>query len=257
MSQHCTRYSNGLLDLAIVSPELENITKRIASSSPLLRLPGELRNHIWSHVLSSISIEISIRDDQDTSSTSSVLHSRHISPIGTYSHSPSPFLLPLVCHASYTELSFLLYQHTRFCFDFALPTADPRTVEILAEQLLPYQREAVTTIEPYFHILHHHYLHAPQPLLRHTFPSLKRVVVSTLIGQCEALGFVPGRTLGKGEAESIVAAKIREMEDGDLEVVWAEFRVLREKGQKRRGHCECGMDLLLATVNRVYEANPV
>jgi hypothetical protein len=63
--------------------------------------------------------------------------------------------------------------------------------------------------------------------------------------------------LGKGEAESIVAAKIREREDMDLEVVWVEFRVLREKGQKRRGHCEYGMDLLLATVNRVYEVNPV
>jgi hypothetical protein len=130
-------------------------------------------------------------------------------------------------------------------------------MEIWAEQLLPYQREAITTIAPYFHVLHQHNLHETQPLLRHTFPSLKRVVVSTFIGQCEALGFVPGRTLRKGEAESIVAAKIREREGEDLEVVWAEFRVMMEKQQKSSGHCEYGVRFLNATIFKVHEANPV
>jgi hypothetical protein len=130
MSHYCRRYDNGLLDLAIELLELENITKRNVSESPLLRLPDELRNHVWSQVLADINIEISLLQDQGSSTTALILCSPQISPTGQYSPSPSPFLLPLVCRAFYTEISALLYRQVRFCFDFASPTADPRTMKI-------------------------------------------------------------------------------------------------------------------------------
>ena len=71
----CRRHKDGLLDLTASSTMLDSISKRNASKSTLLRLPGELCNLIWDRALSDINVEVSLTEQL-------AFKARRISPSG-------------------------------------------------------------------------------------------------------------------------------------------------------------------------------
>ncbi|KAL1603499.1 beta transducin [Paraconiothyrium brasiliense] len=59
------KLKNGLLDMGMTPPWMIEIVKRNATESPLLRLPGEIRNKIWDYAMTGNIVNI--HEDEDES----------------------------------------------------------------------------------------------------------------------------------------------------------------------------------------------
>lgn len=79
----------------------------------------------------------------------------------------------------------MVYARTPFYFDFTSATAIPVALDRWAATLLPYQRTAITTVEPFFYLFYRYFLEILTMPPRWIFPNLKYITVPDIIIKLE------------------------------------------------------------------------
>jgi hypothetical protein len=205
------RHDNGFLDLNNVPPQVA-AAKSLKNRHPLFSV-GPICNIIYDFLLANIAVEIYTRPHPLGHDTIQTAHGRPISVDGiTLNPHISLFrTLPLASRKFYNETSALLYSRVPFYFEFTPNNVDRRTMETWAEGLLPYQRVAVRTVEPFWYLFYKYFIRSPLKPLHWLFPSLQRIIVPHTICMCECMYLFE-----KGQSQDIAAphviARIRQRE---------------------------------------------
>ncbi|KAF2831596.1 hypothetical protein CC86DRAFT_402107 [Ophiobolus disseminans] len=206
------KYRNGLLNASIpVRSSLMSIAKRNSNVSPLLRLPGEIRNKIWMYTLGYHNVNIGLRSCKRSWP---IGHTLDVRPLHPASRFPRIFLrptfhLPEVCRQIYVESAAFTYTLNTFSFD------SRKTFDRWVKARPLGQRELVTSVNvPYDYM--HVYRHGFRRTFCEKFPNIAR------IGVDEHIPFFERRY---GEKDVILAkqrtvAFIHEKEGKRLVVEW-------------------------------------
>ena len=128
-----------------------------AKNSPLLRLPGEIRNQIWELVLKGRRIDLT-----------NLRFPRHDLPF-----SRPLFALPEVCRQMYVDTAILGYRLNSF-----LLHADRAHTRLWSDGLIPAQRNAIIMVAFRASFLPFHWdeeLSEPRVPLKETFPNLAKI----------------------------------------------------------------------------------
>jgi len=138
--------------------------------------------------LADLAVELFMRPKRLGRITIEEPYGRPLSVDGIHQHSSLwAFSLPRVCRQFYDEISVVLYARTPFYVEFYPLDASQNTLDRWADKLLPYQRHAITAVEPFFYLYNRYYLQIPTLPLRRTFPGLQRVIVPETIVKCEQI----------------------------------------------------------------------
>ncbi|USP77329.1 hypothetical protein yc1106_04603 [Curvularia clavata] len=175
---------NGLLRTDVSArSELLQIAKRNSTESPLLRLPPELRNLIWEHVLGHH--DIMINSGTWSSSRSEWLWSVQCtrSPLSKTGHRcwemiEHTFELPLVCRQTYVEASPMIYTLNRFEF------YQTRTFDHFIRNRVLGQRCLISCVTVPVGYFQHYLQHRRRPFCS-KFPNIERIRVKYLAANLE------------------------------------------------------------------------
>ncbi|KAJ8110974.1 hypothetical protein OPT61_g6316 [Boeremia exigua] len=153
-SYRMKRYKNGLLNLEETPAHLV-ATVKLNAESPLLRLPAEIRNKIWSFACGGQLVELPRRMQRDHTVKKSrtvkggavrfweYCRSRNVHVYNESQRSRriiAAFHLPEVCRQIYAETALTSYRENVFLYDY-----DNKSM-VLA--LMAAQRRAITTLQP-------------------------------------------------------------------------------------------------------------
>ncbi|KAF2118248.1 hypothetical protein BDV96DRAFT_597106 [Lophiotrema nucula] len=128
---------DGLLNTKIpVRSDLMKIAKGNSETSPLLRLPGEIRNMIWVYALGGHRINV-LENDNVVSHTSRLIDA----PNDSAASSPT-FQLPQVCRQLYAETALLPYQLNTFALKNTISKSG------WVKSLCAAQRRSITSLRP-------------------------------------------------------------------------------------------------------------
>ncbi|KAF2132950.1 hypothetical protein P153DRAFT_333723 [Dothidotthia symphoricarpi CBS 119687] len=170
---------NGLLNTAISARSaFMQMASRNSQESLLLRLPGEIRNIIWTYAVGGHLINIR---DPYYRKRLSMKSGYHASPLSISAQSPllhqyvSPtFKLPQVCRQIYCESSSLIY--TQNCFAFG----SLRAIDNWIKNRPLGQKRLVTSIDVPFEYMRLYY-GSLRKFFREKFPSIKRIGVHSMV----------------------------------------------------------------------------
>ncbi|KAF2707470.1 hypothetical protein K504DRAFT_535132 [Pleomassaria siparia CBS 279.74] len=139
---------NGLINISKTSEHVAAIAKRNATESPLLRLPGEIRNRIWEYACCG---EVVFSYSFDGGKGKSNRRIEKTSLENTAAQ--SAFRIPRICRQIYVETATLPYSLSTFMW--RCPMLEYRRCECLKdthswkEMLIPAHRDVVGSIELY------------------------------------------------------------------------------------------------------------
>ncbi|KAJ4345258.1 uncharacterized protein N0V89_011388 [Didymosphaeria variabile] len=188
-------WQGSLLKNGLVSMEKTPPAKRNATRSPLLSLPGEIRNMIWRYAMTGNVVKISeddersLYDDVKTWEKIQVAFQGHAVQVqdegsptrwrnAFYLHEDTPvaaFHLPEVSRQIYTETATLAYPDTVFYLDTGRWGA-PLFVQTWSATLTPAHKDAITDISINKNYLEY-YLNESRRSFRANLPALKRIHV--------------------------------------------------------------------------------
>ncbi|KAJ4341963.1 beta transducin [Ascochyta clinopodiicola] len=215
------RYRNGLLNLEKTPAHLVAIAKRNAFESPLLRLPAEIRNQIWSLAMGGQLVVLP--DDQYVKGCAMKLGP------GSYRHTGTKLLaafhLPEVSRQVYSETALTSYQQNIFMLDYRnLSTRNSVT------RLMAAQRRAITKVEIGYDVLTH-YLSVYEchfvKLITDLLPNLEVIFVTT-----EALSHIQGYKpksspyqdfRNEEESKAYITSILKEQEGDRIAVEFEDF----------------------------------
>ena len=148
--------------------------QRNAKYSPLLRLPGEIRNKIWAFAMGGHYIDVHEVVQFRTVESIWVRTGFRAQPnLGDKASQPSGFHLPEVCRQIYSETATLGYKLNTFILDLDGCGFSAKWVD----SLLPAQTNAMTSVVPKC-VSFESYVASPYvESLRTTFPNLNRIEV--------------------------------------------------------------------------------
>jgi hypothetical protein len=139
--------------------------QRNSTQSPLLRLPAELRNAIWSLALGGLGINLDVHRVQRENCCYTAL----VIKFGSISKKESRFELPRVCKQIYAEATPYINKHNLFIF---------RTLDAMHRWVVHQPHlEKITSIQillGHKRIYNHNFRHG----FRRVFPGLKLVRIS-------------------------------------------------------------------------------
>ncbi|KAF1840370.1 uncharacterized protein K460DRAFT_410962 [Cucurbitaria berberidis CBS 394.84] len=164
---------NGLVSMEKTPENLVGIVKRNASNSPLLRLPGEIRNHIWALAMGGHYIKIEeVVYRKTTESLWMKTTYRAPANIEDRICPPSAFRFPEVCRQIYSETATLGYKLNTFVFDHYISYNSKWMA-----RLLPGQKSAITSVVLESVMFEGYVANISVGSLRLTLPNLKRIEV--------------------------------------------------------------------------------
>ncbi|KAF2662860.1 hypothetical protein K491DRAFT_5062 [Lophiostoma macrostomum CBS 122681] len=131
------RLPNGLLDMAHMPASIASISQHNATASPLLRLPGEIRDKIYSSILTSVEFEVY--------TFNSIPYRISAGPGVT---SKRAIGLPSVCRQLYADTSLLLFSKPTFTF----PRFGVETCRKWVATLSETQRGAVRKVKCWYYM---------------------------------------------------------------------------------------------------------
>ncbi|KAF2118563.1 hypothetical protein BDV96DRAFT_390467 [Lophiotrema nucula] len=215
--------SNGLLDVANVSDHLKENVRCNSVSSPLLRLPGELRNKIWYYAAEDTEVYVTFHKKPTSKSrhrpaeviNGEVRQNGHHTTIDQ-----SIFCLPQVCRQVYAETATLAYARSKFTF----PADCYQTLCGFSSHLNTAQRKSIACVQPgsctfeiYYSERYGHYYGCE---FRYLFPGLRTMIVSQgAMGQVKAMNrYHMDRELRDHEWQEWILTKIWEIDGVHLKV---------------------------------------
>ncbi|KAJ4382930.1 beta transducin [Didymella sp. IMI 355093] len=184
------RYRNGLVNLEKTPADLLKIAKRNATASPLLRLPPEIRNKIWSFAIGG---QLVVLPDEENSKGFAIRiklkeDSTGYIPLtfcGQEAHFEitklrAAFHLPEVCRQVYSETVLTSYRENVFLCDSVYPATKTSFGRLKAAQ-----RKAITAVEfnPWVLYSHVALISTIQPVTS-TLPNMKVISVSSVALKC-------------------------------------------------------------------------
>jgi hypothetical protein len=188
--------------------------------SPLLRLPGEIRNKIWELAMGRYYVNFK---EVVFSKTATSLYTKTIGCVqaSPTDDTPQPhaFHLPEVSRQVYFETSTLGYKLNNFIIDF-----DMAGNKEYMEALLPGQREAITALMPETHFFETYIHEFYRKSLVQMFPNLDYIEVT---GDALRLILMFDRSIAANtrtteEWEMFFAQKIKEKEGDGVKVIFHE-----------------------------------
>ncbi|KAF1911610.1 hypothetical protein BDU57DRAFT_95101 [Ampelomyces quisqualis] len=205
-------YKNGLLNASLPArSELMAIAKRNSTNSPLLKLPGEIRNKIWMFAQGYHRIDIGKRSRKRSWPIGLTLA---IYPMNAATHFPRTFVKPTfalsrVCRQIYVEASSYIYTLNTFGFDgFA-------SFDRWAKDRALGQARLITSINmPYDYT--HLYRRGFRTSFRRKFPNIKRIGVDEHVAFFSRTS--PDDTIEMAEQRIVDLIKLKE--GADILVDW-------------------------------------
>ncbi|KAF2001219.1 hypothetical protein P154DRAFT_575286 [Amniculicola lignicola CBS 123094] len=140
---------NGPVDVGRIPDHLQWQVDRNARASPLLRLPGEIRNIIWDYVFSDMIIHAKATAvhgaEDDRVQIKASFHEATLKEV----ISPSAFHIPRVCQHIYGERVTLPYAHVTCVFELGITNiyGNDLAIRTLASCFTLAAREQVETVQ--------------------------------------------------------------------------------------------------------------
>lgn len=198
--------------------------QRIATDSPLLRLPPEIRALIWDFTLSYEVVllpwhqqctagAVRLKNNQASSQDKTIWGTDE----NDYERIPSAFHLPEVCRQIYSETAIAAYSKSTFVL-----TDDFITHPSNIKRLKAIQRRAITSIE-----LHHGvllcglvYHFVEMPFRQTFFPNIKTIIIDELAFKAvqRTIGWLNHKIMSEGDCKKWLAEFLKESEGADIQV---------------------------------------
>ncbi|KAF2874983.1 hypothetical protein BDV95DRAFT_603756 [Massariosphaeria phaeospora] len=189
---------------------LDKISKRNSIGSPLLRLPGEIRNRIWELATGGEGIEI-WEDGQDYENGPKKCRVRRVRQ--QYRQSGyAVFRLSEICRQIQQETTVMPYALNTFTFSVLNFLGGLRGFFDWAYQLSPAQRNAVASIQPHCHAVYE-YMEDKTPTLKSAFPSLGRIYIL----DCSVEHLTPW-SIDISTSKALIEQEVRQREGEDVKV---------------------------------------
>ncbi|KAH7069369.1 hypothetical protein FB567DRAFT_598974 [Paraphoma chrysanthemicola] len=218
---------DGRVDLGRPPEHITAVMTANATRSPLLRLPGELRNKIYEYAIGSYYYHL------DEVTHSKTEKSRWVKTVGRAYYSPkdkmpqpTAFHLPEVCRQIYSETATLAYNLNTFILEF-----DIGGNKDLIKNLLPAQKNAIRSVMPQSIFFERYVAYKDSDVHKNTFratlPHLRRVEVPedalSLITTFNGSTIDPARSWTLEMWQKWVDEQVKKKEGDDIEVVFENY----------------------------------
>ena len=147
--------------------------KRNCTESPLLRLPGELRNKVWEFAMGGQYVKVPPCGEAKGGAVTPRSRLRPRASKYKNDKLPSAFHLPEVCRQIYSETATLAYRLNTFIADSSL-----LNYVNWSTRLLPAHRNAISAVEPEASFFQTWINSRAGSLRQQSFPKLQRIIVS-------------------------------------------------------------------------------
>ncbi|KAF2831131.1 hypothetical protein CC86DRAFT_463099 [Ophiobolus disseminans] len=222
------QHKNGLVDVSAIPDYLVSAVERNATSSPLLRLPGELRNKIYALAIGKHYAKIKRKVYSETAESYFVRTVGYAQvSLQVKTCQPTAFHLPEVCRQIYCDTAIMAYQRHIFIVD----SFDLGEESQFIAALLPAQRNAVVAVGPKTRFFESYVSNHYGKVFRKRFPGLKRIEVAP-----DALSLIQSfnrhedknGSWSDEEWKQWAVEKVQQREGDDVEVVFTEKEEVEE-----------------------------